>query len=251
MDERQVEMLFKMASDVGISPCHFLLREMRAPPACLPGLNPISFHDQRLSVILTALCDVPATPANGAPSDTATMDREALQVQFWDVMRRSAMKTSSKPAGAPLPYLDTPQGVVDEAIALAALTKDDLFLDLGCGDGRLIIAAATAGARAIGVDYDSELVEKARQEILSRGLADRCDVYEADFLQPSFYETTKPWAKATVIYLFGNSAVIDALEPWLLTLHGRILTYHWPLQTLQPVAIGRAGALRLFSRAER
>jgi SAM-dependent methyltransferase len=60
------------------------------------------------------------------------------------------------------PYVPTPQEVVDRMLRLADVTKDDLVIDLGCGDGRIPITAAREyGARGIGVDIDPQRIAEA------------------------------------------------------------------------------------------
>jgi len=64
------------------------------------------------------------------------------------------------------PYVPTPQSVVDEMLRLADVREEDFVVDLGSGDGRIPIAAAKRfGARALGVEYDHELVQRTRPGI--------------------------------------------------------------------------------------
>ena len=60
------------------------------------------------------------------------------------------------------PYLATPPDVVERMLTLARVGPGDVVYDLGCGDGRIVIAAAKAGARGVGVDIDPALLAKAR-----------------------------------------------------------------------------------------
>ncbi len=70
------------------------------------------------------------------------------------------------------PYVPTPQEVVDRMLALAGVTKDDVVMDLGCGDGRIpITAARTYGARGIGVDIDPELLAQANANAKAAGVS--------------------------------------------------------------------------------
>jgi ribosomal protein L11 methylase PrmA len=62
------------------------------------------------------------------------------------------------------PFVATPPDVVDRMLALAGVTKNDVVYDLGCGDGRIVIAAArTFGARGVGVDIDPVRVAEAQR----------------------------------------------------------------------------------------
>jgi SAM-dependent methyltransferase len=70
------------------------------------------------------------------------------------------------------PYVPTPQEVVDRMLALAKVTKDDVVIDLGCGDGRIPITAAKAfGARGIGVDIDPQRIAEANANARREGVA--------------------------------------------------------------------------------
>lgn len=72
------------------------------------------------------------------------------------------------------PYVPTPQEVVDRMLVLAGVTKADVVIDLGCGDGRIPIAAAkTYGARGIGVDIDPQRIAEANANARLAGVTDR------------------------------------------------------------------------------
>jgi ubiquinone/menaquinone biosynthesis C-methylase UbiE len=69
------------------------------------------------------------------------------------------------------PYVPTPQEVVDRMLALAKVTKDDVVIDLGCGDGRIPITAAKVfGARGIGVDIDPQRIAEANANARREGV---------------------------------------------------------------------------------
>jgi hypothetical protein len=72
------------------------------------------------------------------------------------------------------PYRPTPQAIVDRMLELAKVKPDDYVVDLGSGDGRIVLTAATKyGARGLGVDIDRGLVRKAQQSAEAAGVADR------------------------------------------------------------------------------
>jgi cyclopropane fatty-acyl-phospholipid synthase-like methyltransferase len=69
------------------------------------------------------------------------------------------------------PYVPTPPDVVDRMLVLAGTTKDDVVYDLGCGDGRIPIAAAkTYGARGVGIDIDPRRIEESRANAKAAGV---------------------------------------------------------------------------------
>src|SRR5688572_27883967 len=71
--------------------------------------------------------------------------------------------------GKDVVWVPTPQIVVDKMLDMAEVTKDDLVMDLGSGDGRLVITAAKRGARAVGVEYNPDLVELSRRNAQQEG----------------------------------------------------------------------------------
>lgn len=111
--------------------------------------------------------------------------------------------------GLDVPYVETPADVVDLMVDMASVNAEDYVIDLGTGDGRIAIAAAKRGARALGVDLDGELVEKARKNALHAGVAER-----VTFLQQNLFQTDI--SKASVVTLFLNSEVNLKLRPVLL-----------------------------------
>ncbi|HEV7822040.1 MAG TPA: class I SAM-dependent methyltransferase [Burkholderiales bacterium] len=95
------------------------------------------------------------------------------------------------------PYVQTPQNVVDKMLQIAHVGPADYVIDLGSGDGRMVITAAQKyGARGFGVDLDRRLVELANKRAASEGVADRAVFYERDL-----YETDMTAASVVTIYL--------------------------------------------------
>jgi SAM-dependent methyltransferase len=97
--------------------------------------------------------------------------------------------------GKDVVWVPTPPELVEKMLDLAELTPDDYLIDLGSGDGRIVIAAARRGARALGVEYSINMVALSRRNAEAAGVADRAtfvraDMYEADI------------SKATVMGLF-------------------------------------------------
>ncbi len=95
------------------------------------------------------------------------------------------------------PYVQTPQVVVDAMLETAKVTKTDYVIDLGSGDGRMVITAAKKiGARGFGVDLDKRLVALANNNARKAGVADRARFYARDL-----FETDLSPASVITIYL--------------------------------------------------
>ena len=70
------------------------------------------------------------------------------------------------------PYVSTPQPVVDAMLRIAEVGRNDVVYDLGCGDGRIVISAAsTFGARGVGVDLDPRRIDEATAAARSAGVS--------------------------------------------------------------------------------
>ena len=83
-----------------------------------------------------------------------------------------------------VPYVATPDRVVSAMLDLAGVGHDDVVYDLGCGDGRLVVAAARErGARGVGVEIDRELVALARARAAQAGVSDRVRFEEGDLFE--------------------------------------------------------------------
>ena len=72
-----------------------------------------------------------------------------------------------------VPYVQTPMEIVERMLRMAQVKKDDYVIDLGAGDGRIIIEAAKRGARGLGVDLDPNLVKHATENARQAGVAER------------------------------------------------------------------------------
>ena len=95
------------------------------------------------------------------------------------------------------PYVQTPQPVVDAMLKTANVTRDDYVIDLGSGDGRLVITAAQKqGARGFGVDLDRRLVRLANDNAKKAGVADRAKFYARDL-----FDTDLSPASVITLYL--------------------------------------------------
>jgi SAM-dependent methyltransferase len=115
----------------------------------------------------------------------------------WLALAASSAAQDTKPfepevgqPGKDVVWVPTPPRLVETMLDLAQLKPDDLLMDLGSGDGRVVIAAAKRGARAIGVEYSRNMLELSRRNAIAAGVADRAefvlgDMFEADVSKAS------------------------------------------------------------------
>ncbi len=106
-------------------------------------------------------------------------------------------------------YIPTPEDVVDRMLRLAAVTKDDVVYDLGCGDGRIVIAAArNYGCRAVGVDVDTLRVKAAERNVRKHGVEKLVTIRQQDLFAVDL-------SQATVITLYLSTRYNTRLVPEL------------------------------------
>jgi SAM-dependent methyltransferase len=82
-------------------------------------------------------------------------------------------------------FVPTQDAVVEGMLNLANVTGKDVVYDLGCGDGKIVVAAARRGARAVGVDIDPQRVKEARANVEKAGVGDRATILHADIFDPA------------------------------------------------------------------
>ena len=105
------------------------------------------------------------------------------------------------------PFVTTPEDVVERMLALAGTGPSDRVVDLGSGDGRIVIAAAKLhGARGLGVDIDTKLVEASRENAKRAGVESLVQFEERDVLLTDL-------SAATVVTLYLLPSLIDRLQP--------------------------------------
>ena len=114
-------------------------------------------------------------------------------------------------AGKDVVWVPTPPELVEKMLDMARVTPQDVVIDLGSGDGRNVISAAKRGARAIGVEYNPDMVALSRQNAQEAGVADR-----ATFIEGDMYEADI--SNATVLALFLLPSNLDKLAPKFLAL---------------------------------
>ena len=129
-----------------------------------------------------------------------------------------------------VPFAVTPDNVTREMLKLADVKASDYVIDLGSGDGRIVIVAAKHfGARGLGVEIVPELVEKSRDNARRAGVADR-----AEFRVQDLFATDL--SRATVITMYLLPEVNLQLKPKLLALKPgtRIVSHDWDMGDWKP-----------------
>jgi len=108
-------------------------------------------------------------------------------------------------------WVPTPQTLVDKMLDMAKVTAKDYVIDLGSGDGRTVITAAKRGARALGIEYNPDMVELSKRNAAKEGVSDKTTFVKADLFESDF-------SRATVITMFLLPDINLRLRPRILDL---------------------------------
>jgi len=114
-------------------------------------------------------------------------------------------------AGKDVVWVPTPQALVDKMLDMAKLTPKDYLIDLGSGDGRTVITAAKRGVKALGIEYNPDMVELSKRNAAKEGVSDKATFVKADLFESDF-------SQAQVITMFLLPSINLKLRPKILNL---------------------------------
>ena len=131
--------------------------------------------------------------------------------------------------GKDVVWVPTPQELVDKMLDMAKVTPNDYVIDLGSGDGRTVITAAKRGVRALGIEYNADMVELSKRNAAKEGLGDKAQFMKADLFESDF-------SHATVITMFLLPSINLKLRPKILNLKPgtRIVSNSFDMEQWKP-----------------
>ena len=148
-----------------------------------------------------------------------------------------------------VPYVPSPEEVVDRMLAVAAVTKDDVVYDLGSGDGRIPISAAkTYGARGVGLDINPDRITDSRANAKKDGVEQLVEFREQDVMTADFSE-------ATVVTLYLLASANAQLRPILtkqvrpgtrIVSHAFSMGPTWPADTVDQFKTGTGDEITIY-----
>lgn len=116
---------------------------------------------------------------------------ESPTVQSQAQATDSTVQPQEQQRQADVPYVPTPNEVVEQMLQLANVSGDDVLYDLGSGDGRIVITAAQKhGTRGTGIDINPDLVKQSQENAQQAGVADRTTFVQQDLFQTNLSEAT-------------------------------------------------------------
>jgi hypothetical protein len=142
-------------------------------------------------------------------------------------------------------WVPTAQALVDRMLDLAKVTPADLLMDLGSGDGRTVITAASRGTRAIGVEYNPDMVELSRRNAKAAGVDERATFMQADLFATDF-------SKANVVTMFLLPSINLKLRPKILEMRPgtRVVSNSFDMGDWRPEqTVEATGACTSYCRA--
>jgi phospholipid N-methyltransferase len=141
-----------------------------------------------------------------------------------------------------VPFVPSPQVVVDKMIELAAVAQGDLLYDMGSGDGRIVIAAAGKGAKVVGFEIDGDLVKLSRENIQKAKLENLAEIRQQDILGVDLAA-----ASAVTLYLLPD--VNLKLKPRLLSQlrpGSRIVSHSFDMDDWKPYKVERVDGRTIY-----
>ena len=135
----------------------------------------------------------------------------ALPGQYAQAQPAKDYQPSVGQEGKDVIWVPTPQALVDKMLDLAKVTPKDYVIDLGSGDGRTVITAAKRGAKALGIEYNPDMVELSKRTAAKEGVSERASFIKADIFESDF-------SQAQVISMFLLSSINLKLRPKILDL---------------------------------
>jgi len=135
----------------------------------------------------------------------------ALSLYSQDQTKSSGYVPHIGQAGKDVIWVPTPYELVNKMLEVADVKENDYVIDLGSGDGRTVIAAAKIGARAVGIEYNPDMIEISKKKAEEAGVSGRTEFIKADLF-------TCDLSKATVITMFLLPEINLKLRPRLLDL---------------------------------
>jgi len=157
----------------------------------------------------------------------------ALMLLLGGIAQAQPAKSEYQPevgqSGKDVVWVPTPQALVDKMLDMAKVTPKDYVIDLGSGDGRTVITAAKRGAKALGIEYNPDMVELSKRNAAKEGVSDKANFVKADLFESDF-------SQAQVITMFLLPSINMKLRPKILNLKPgtRIVSNSFDMEDWKP-----------------
>jgi SAM-dependent methyltransferase len=149
------------------------------------------------------------------------------------------------PVRRDVPYVPTPEPVVEAMLKMVNVTKEDKVYDLGCGDGRIVVMAAQKyGAKGVGVDIDPQRIKESNENARAAGVTDKVEFHIRDLFKMDFSDAT-----VVTLYLLPDINVklrprlLDELKPGTRIVSHDFMIGDWKPDKQQTVEASRTHSL--------
>jgi hypothetical protein len=144
-------------------------------------------------------------------------------------------------AGKDVIWVPTPEEVVDRMLTMAQVGPNDFLMDLGSGDGRTVIAAAKRGAKALGIEYNPDMVKLSQDNAQKAGVTEKASFRRADIFQTDF-------SQASVITLYLLPTLNMKLRPQILQMKPgtRVVSHSFTMEDWEPDEVSSMDGRRAY-----
>ena len=159
-----------------------------------------------------------------------------------DTLKRKPYEPSIGQAGKDVIWVPSPDKVVERMLRMAQTTPRDFVVDLGSGDGKIVITAAQRfGARAMGVEFNPDMVALSRENARKAGVADKVEIVQGDFFKIDF-------SRATVLTLYLLPDLNIKLRPKILALRPgtRVVSHSFDMEEWEPDELSMLDGKRAY-----
>jgi len=201
-----------------------------------------------LGAVLQLLIHEKARPINMIAPQLLRAPRAALMLSLVAVCLCAQSQPAQKEftptldqEGKDVVWAPTPQALVEKMLDLAEVSPNDYVIDLGSGDGRIVIAAAKRGARALGIELNPDLVELSKRNAEKEGVGGRASFVAADIFESDF-------SQATVITIYLLPQLNYQLRPKILALRPgtRIVSNSFQMSEWKTDGSGKVISIKSF-----
>ncbi len=155
---------------------------------------------------------------------------------------QKAYEPQTGQAGKDVIWVPTPDEVVDRMLRMAQVTPNDYVVDLGAGDGKIVIAAAKKfGARSLGIEYDAELAKHAQGNVEKAGVAGKARIVRGDIFATDF-------SQATVVTMYLLPGLNLKLRPTILSMRPgtRVVSHSFTMEDWEADEISSMDGRRAY-----
>jgi precorrin-6B methylase 2 len=144
-------------------------------------------------------------------------------------------------AGKDVIWVPTPDEVVDRMLRMAQVTANDLVYDLGAGNGKIAIAAAKLGARAVGIEYNPDMAKHAQGNVVAAGVQARARIMQGDIFATDF-------SQATVVTMYLLPGLNMKLRPTILAMRPgtRVVSHSFTMEDWEADEISSMDGRRAY-----